>query len=212
MRVGTIQLNWVYSAYCPKRDQFSFRRPESTVLRAGVGHQLNGMEDPTAARGARALGSDRVHFASWGNPRGEGRAGGRLKPEIKVTIGGDRPPRFGGDVVTFEDMREFFVAYSEYEKQMHITNQDGEDRVLARSRELVDSSVLMVVADEFYDVKLRVDISEGELLQGLKRFAGDDMQQTSDECFCRQIFRVLRMDASVPVDSSVFLQKRALRK
>ena len=35
-RVGTIQLNWVSSAYCPKRDQFAFRRPESTVLRAGV--------------------------------------------------------------------------------------------------------------------------------------------------------------------------------
>ena len=30
--------------------------------------------------------------------------------------------------------------------------------------------------------------------------------------FCRQIFRVLKMDASVPVDSRVFIQKRALRK
>ena len=30
--------------------------------------------------------------------------------------------------------------------------------------------------------------------------------------FCRQIFHVLEMDASVPVDSSVFMQKRALRK
>ena len=211
-RVGTSRLNWVSSAYCPKRDLFAVRRPESAVLRAGVGHQLNGMEDPIAARGARALGTDGVNFASWGNPRGEGRAGGRLKPEIKVTIGGDIPPRFGGDVVTFEDMRDFFVAYSEYEKQMHITNQDGGDRVLARSRELVDSSVHTVVADGFYDVKPWVDISEGELLQGLKRFAGVEMQQTIDEYFCRQIFRVLRMDASVPVDSSVFLQKRGLRK
>ena len=38
------------------------------------------------------------------------------------------------------------------------------------------------------------------------------MQQTSDENFLRQIFRVLQIDASVPVDSMAFLQKRALRK
>ena len=49
-------------------------------------------------------------------------------------------------------------------------------------------------------------------MQGLKRFAGVDMQQTSDEDFCRQIFRVLKMDASVPVYSRVFMKKRALRK
>ena len=39
-----------------------------------------------------------------------------------MTIGGNRPPRLGGDLVTFEDMREFLVACSEYEQQMHITN------------------------------------------------------------------------------------------
>ena len=38
------------------------------------------------------------------------------------------------------------------------------------------------------------------------------MQQTGDVEFRRQIFRVLKMDASVPVDSRVFMQKRALRK
>ena len=112
-RIGTVQLNWVSSAYCPKRDQFAFRRPESSALRVGVGHQPKAMEeDPTAARGARAQGAGGVHSASWGNPRGGGRTGGGLKPEVKVTMGGDRPPRLGGDVVTFEDMREFLVAYS----------------------------------------------------------------------------------------------------
>ena len=69
-----------------------------------------------------------------------------------------------------------------------------------------------MVVDEFYDGKPWVDLSEQELLQRLKRFAGVDMQQTSHEDFCRQIFRVLKMDASVPVDSRVFMQKRALRK
>ena len=43
-------------------------------------------------------------------------------------------------------------------------------------------------------------------------FAGVDVQQTSDVVFSRQIFRVLKMDASVPVDSRVFMQKHALRK
>ena len=49
-------------------------------------------------------------------------------------------------------------------------------------------------------------------MQGLKRFAGVDMHQTSDGFFSRQIFRVLKMDASVPVDSRVFMKKRAVRK
>ena len=122
------------------------------------------------------------------------------------------PPRLGGDVVTFEDMRELLVAYSGYEKPTTITNQDGEDRVLARRRELVDLPTHEMVADESYDGKPCVDLSEEEIIQGLKMFAGVDMQQTSDEDFCRQTFRVLKMDASVPVDSRVFMKKCALRK
>ena len=45
----------------------------------------------------------------------------------------------------------------------------------------------------------------------LEKFAGVDVQQTSDVDFCRKIFRVLKMGASVPVHSRVFMQKRALR-
>ena len=40
-------------------------------------------------------------------------------------------------------------------------------------------------------------------MQGLNRFAGVDIRQTSDEDFRRQMFCVLKMDASVPVDSRV---------
>ena len=40
-----------------------------------------------------------------------------------------------------------------------------------------------MVADEFYDGKPKVDLSEEELMQGLKMFAGVDMQETSDEGF-----------------------------
>ena len=84
--------------------------------------------------------------------------------------------------------------------------------MLARRRELVDSVTKMMVADEFYDGKPWIDLSERELKKGLEKFAGVDVQQTSDVDFCRQIFRVLKMDASVPVDSRVFMKKRALRK
>ena len=70
----------------------------------------------------------------------------------------------------------------------------------------------MIVTDEFNDGKPWVDLSEKEPMQGLKTFAGVNMQQTNDDNFCRQIFRVLKMDARVPVDSRVFTQKRSLGK
>ena len=76
-----------------------------------------------------------------------------------MTVGGDRPPRLGGDVVTFKDVREFLVAYLEYEQLMHVANEDGGDRVLARRRELVGSATQMMVADEFYDGKPWIRIS-----------------------------------------------------
>ena len=168
------------------------------------------MDYPAAARGARAQGAGGVHSASWGNPRGGGRAGGGLKPQAKVTIVGDRPPRLGGGTVTFEDMREILVAYSEYEQQMCITNQDGGDRVLARRRELVDSATQMMVADGFYDGKPWVDLSE-ELMQGFKRFVALICSRRVMRIFAAR-YSVLKMDASVPADSRVFMQKRALRK
>ena len=126
-----------------------------------------------------------------------------------VTIGGDRPPRLGSDV---NPKREFLVTYLEYEQQMHITNKDGRDRVLARRRELVDLSTQMMVTDQFYDWQALGRRLRGGAIARAQRFAGVDMQQTSYEDFCRQIFRVLKVDAGVPVDSRVFMQKRALRK
>ena len=132
------------------------------------------------------------------------------KHDVKVTIGGDKPPRLGGDVATFEDMR-FLVAYLEHEQQMHVPNEDGGDKVLARTRELVDSAAQMVVADEFYDGKPWNDLSGLELKRGLETLAGVDVQHTRDEDFCSQIFRVLKIYASVPVSSRVFMQKRAVR-
>ena len=89
----------------------------------------------------------------------------------------------GGDVVTFEDMREFLVAYLEYEQQMHVTNEDGGDREIARRRELVDSATQMMVADEFYDGTPWIGLSEQKLKKGLDNFAGVDVQQTSDADF-----------------------------
>ena len=137
------------------------------------------MEDSTAARGERAQGANGILSAGWDNPRGGGRAGGRLKLGIKLTIG----EIDGGDVVSFEDMREFLVAYSEYKQQINFTNQDGEDQVLLGRRGLVHSSTQLMVTDEVYESKRWVDLTGEELMQGLKRFAGNDMQQANDEDF-----------------------------
>ena len=49
-------------------------------------------------------------------------------------------------------------------------------------------------------------------MQGLRAFAGVAMQQTSNDDFSHQIFRVLKTNANVPVDSRVIMRKRALRK
>ena len=48
---------------------------------------------------------------------------------------------------------------------MHIKNQKEGGRVLARRRELVDSASKIKVADEFYDDKHWVHVSQEELLQ-----------------------------------------------
>ena len=137
------------------------------------------MGDFTSAGGARAQGAGGDQPASRGSQRGGGRAGGQKKHDYR----GDRPPRLGADVVTFENMREFLVAYMEYEQQMHVEINDGADRVLARRREVVDSATQMMVADEFYDGKPWIDLSEQELKKGLEKFAGVDVQPTSDVDF-----------------------------
>ena len=93
---------------------------------------------------------------------------------------------------------------------MRITNQDGGDGVLARRQELVNSATQGMVADEFYDGKPWVDLSEEELMQGLKGFAGVDAQQTSDGEFSPpDILGAEKMNTSVPVDGKVFMLKRA---
>ena len=71
---------------------------------------------------------------------------------------------------------------------------------------MVDSATHMTVAEEFYDGKPWADHSKDELIQGLKRISDVDVQQTSDEEFCRQILRVRKMDGSVLADDKVFMQ------
>ena len=104
----------------------------------GVRHQLKPVGESTAARGALAQGAGGVHPASWASQRGGGRACGRLKSDVKLTIGGDN--RLGGNAITFEEMREFCFAYLECEQQIRVANEDGRGRVLSRRRELVDSA------------------------------------------------------------------------
>ena len=49
-------------------------------------------------------------------------------------------------------------------------------------------------------------------MKRLHKAPGVEMQQKSDGEFCRQISRAMNIDASVPVDSRVVMQKRALGK
>ena len=131
-----------------------------------------------------------------------------MKPDVKVAIGGDRPPRLGGDVVTSKMCADFLLLARSMKQQMRVANQDGGDRAFARRRELVDSATQMMVADEFYDGKTWMDLSEQQLKKGLQKVASVDVTSAVD--FCRQIFRVLKVDASVPVDSRVFMPKLSL--
>ena len=45
-------------------------------------------------------------------------------------------------------------------------------------------------------------------MQGLETLVGVDVQWTSDEDFCRQLFRFPKINVSVPVDSTMSMQKR----
>ena len=87
-RVGTIQLDWVSSAYCPNVTYLLFGGLKALLLLL-VWDAIKAMGDSTAAGGARAQGAGGVHPASWGSQRRGGRACGRLKPDVKVTIAGD---------------------------------------------------------------------------------------------------------------------------
>ena len=165
----------------PKRDLLAFPSPESTCAAVvGVGHHPKAMGDSTTASVTRAQGIGGVHPACWGSDGDGDRAGSRLKPNVKVTTGGDTLPRVRGNVVIFENMREIFVAYLDYEQQMHVTNEDGEEGG-SRRRELVDSVTQMMVAGGFYDDKPWIDLSDLELRKGLEALAGVDVRRTSDD-------------------------------
>ena len=109
-RVGTIQLSWVSSAYCPNVTYLLFGGGKALCCCCWCGTPTESYDRCYHSGQCASAGAGGVHPASWGSQRGEARAGGRLKPDVKVAIAGDRPPRLGGDVVTFEDMREFLVA------------------------------------------------------------------------------------------------------
>ena len=49
-------------------------------------------------------------------------------------------------------------------------------------------------------------------MQGLKRFAGVDLQQTSDEDLGRLKIGVVMMDKCVPVKRGVLMKKNAVRR
>ena len=95
-------------------------------------------------------------------------------------------------------MRSFLVAYSDYEQQTHITDQDGGDLALARNRELVYSVTQMIVVDEFRDGKPWVDLSEEDLMQELKTLVGVGVLQKKTILSIVTAHLLRKMDANVP--------------
>ena len=86
----------------------------NTVFRAGVGLYTTSMRDPTATGGPRPPATGGIHSAYWGSQLSGVPVGVCLKQDVNMMIMEDRPPRLGGGMVTFEDMRHIVVAYSEY--------------------------------------------------------------------------------------------------
>ena len=82
-------------------------------------------------------------------------------------------------------MREFRIAYSEYEQQMHIANQDGRARVLARGRELQDYATQMMVVDESTMASPGSTSPKRTSCNGSKFVYCVDVKQTSDADVCR---------------------------
>ena len=129
----------------------------------------------------------------WRPSRRPAEAGGQGDNRRRQETG-CRLPKLGSHVVTFEPFARILCcllvrAVDAYQKPRWRRPGAPEEGRAGTFDDPNDCA-----ADEFYDGKPWVDLSVEERMQGLKTFAGVDMQQTSDDDFCRHIFRVLKMD------------------
>ena len=112
-RVGTIQLNWASSAYCPNVTYLLFRGRKALCRCCLCGTPAESKVRFYSSGRSASAGRWRSPSCKLGKPERWRPGRWPAEADVKLTIGGDRPPRLGGYVVTFEDMREFLVAYLE---------------------------------------------------------------------------------------------------
>ena len=94
--------------------------------------------------------------------------------QVKVTLGGLRPPRLWNDNFKASQIEYFCSSYDAYRERIDIANEDGGARNPATMRELVAIGIQDLVCFEHYDGKSRNTLTEKELKTGLYRMAGID--------------------------------------
>ena len=86
-------------------------------------------------------------------------------------------------LLPFSNIVKLFLPVPNYEQQMRIIFEYGGDMMLAEKRDILDSETHVMVADEVYDDKATVGLSDEEPKKALKPFAAVDALLTSDEVF-----------------------------
>ena len=71
-------------------------------------------------------------------------------PNVKVTVGGLRPPRLWQENPLPSQVANFCRAYKQYVERINIANEDGEQRTPASLRELVPDAVQEFVCFKWY--------------------------------------------------------------
>ena len=173
------------------------------LLVVDEGHQPGAMGDPTAAGEARARSDGGVNSVCRGNHRGRDRAGGRLKAEVKVSTGGESPTSVGWGMMLLPSKQ-----CANFLLPALVRAADAYYKTRWRRRGAPQQAGAGRFSDPTNGGWPSVDHSEEELMQGLETLVGVDVQWTSDEDFCRQLFRFPKINVSVPVDSTMSMQKR----
>ena len=130
--------------------------------------------------------------------------------KVKVTVGGIRPPRLSQDSPKPDQIAAFCKAYNTHREQIEIANEDGGERTTACLRELVSKSVQAFVCYKWYRGKPRAQLTDEELRVGLYRMAGIDGVVVQVKTFKNDMYRILKMDPTVPVRDRVQGVQQAL--
>ena len=131
-------------------------------------------------------------------------------PNVKVTVGGLRPPRLWHENPLPSQVATFCRAYNQYVERINIANEDGEQRTPASLRELVPNAVQEFVCFKWYKTKQRNELTEEDLRKGLYKMGGIEEIVIEARKFKQDMGKVLKMDPSLPVRARVQKIQQAL--